>query len=200
MTAVLIAVATGKQGGSLIRSLVSRNAPFEILAVTRNPASASAQKLKALSSSIKLVEGDLDNPTGIFQKAHVPEQFHGRCIRDEEVDRQHEKRYNHLGGRANIKEIAASFEKFYGVKPSLESRESLDDLYKTMHEKRAQSPMDIYGYMSMFFYYYWVSGQTLLSTDLDNERYDEVKPVSWEGFMAQYPLETLSSAFFALSG
>ncbi|KAH8422564.1 uncharacterized protein LDX57_000317 [Aspergillus melleus] len=69
MTAVLISGATGKQGGSLIRSLVSRNAPFEILAVTRNPASASAQKLKALSSNIKLVEGDLDNPTGIFQKA-----------------------------------------------------------------------------------------------------------------------------------
>lgn len=69
MTAVLITGATGKQGGSLIRSLVSRNAPFEILAVTRNPTSASAQKLKSLSSSIRLVEGDLDQPAAIFQKA-----------------------------------------------------------------------------------------------------------------------------------
>ncbi|KAJ5721453.1 uncharacterized protein N7483_009387 [Penicillium malachiteum] len=69
MAAVLITGATGKQGGSLIRSLVSRNAPFEILAVTRNPTSASAQKLKSLSSKIKLVEGDLDSPADIFQKA-----------------------------------------------------------------------------------------------------------------------------------
>jgi FlaA1/EpsC-like NDP-sugar epimerase len=33
MKAVLITGATGKQGGSLIKSLVTRNAPFEILAV-----------------------------------------------------------------------------------------------------------------------------------------------------------------------
>ena len=69
MRAILIIGATGKQGGSLIRSLVSRNAPFEILAVTRNPTSAPAQKLESLSSSIRLVEGDLDQPAAIFQKA-----------------------------------------------------------------------------------------------------------------------------------
>ncbi|KAL2832243.1 hypothetical protein BJY01DRAFT_226122 [Aspergillus pseudoustus] len=69
MSAVLITGATGKQGGSLIRSLVQRKAPFEILAVTRNPSSASAQKLANLSSSIKLVQGDLDNPASIFQNA-----------------------------------------------------------------------------------------------------------------------------------
>ena len=69
MTAVLITGATGKQGGSLIKSLISRNAPFEILAVTRNPTSPSAQKLRNLSPSIKLVEGDLDNPAKIFQNA-----------------------------------------------------------------------------------------------------------------------------------
>ncbi|KAE8313733.1 nmrA-like family protein [Aspergillus transmontanensis] len=66
MTAVLI---TGKQGGSLIKSLISRNAPFEILAVTRNPTSTSAQKLRNLSPSIKLVEGDLESPATIFQNA-----------------------------------------------------------------------------------------------------------------------------------
>ncbi|KAE8167822.1 nmrA-like family protein [Aspergillus tamarii] len=69
MTAVLITGATGKQGGSLIKSLISRNAPFEILAVTRNPTSPSAQKLRNLSPSIRLVEGDLDNPAKIFQNA-----------------------------------------------------------------------------------------------------------------------------------
>ncbi|GAM35405.1 nucleoside-diphosphate-sugar epimerase family protein [Talaromyces pinophilus] len=69
MKAVLITGATGKQGGSVIRSLVARKAPFEILAVTRNPQSASAQRLMKLSSNIKLVEGDLDKPSGIFQNA-----------------------------------------------------------------------------------------------------------------------------------
>lgn len=69
MSAVLITGATGKQGGSLIRSLIQRKAPFEILAVTRNPSSASAQKLANLSSSIKLVQGDLNKPANIFQNA-----------------------------------------------------------------------------------------------------------------------------------
>ncbi|KAL1845972.1 hypothetical protein Plec18167_009074 [Paecilomyces lecythidis] len=69
MTAVLITGATGKQGGSVIKNLVSRNAPFEILAVTRNTASASSQRLAQLSSKIKLVEGNLDNPAELFQNA-----------------------------------------------------------------------------------------------------------------------------------
>lgn len=69
MSALLITGATGKQGGSLIRSLVSRNASFEVLAVTRDPTSASAQKLKSLSSNIRLIQGDLDNPAEIFRNA-----------------------------------------------------------------------------------------------------------------------------------
>ncbi|PWY88905.1 nucleoside-diphosphate-sugar epimerase family protein [Aspergillus sclerotioniger CBS 115572] len=69
MTAVLITGATGNQGGALIRSLVSRKAPFEILAVTRNPTSASAQRLSQLSSNIRLVQGDLDSPSAIFDNA-----------------------------------------------------------------------------------------------------------------------------------
>ncbi|BCS03103.1 uncharacterized protein AKAW2_61367S [Aspergillus luchuensis] len=69
MTAVLITGATGKQGGALIRNLLLRKAPLEILAVTRNTSSASAQKLASLSSNIKLVEGDLDNPGAIFRNA-----------------------------------------------------------------------------------------------------------------------------------
>ena len=66
MKAVLITGATGEQGGPVIRSLVARKAPFGILAVTRNPQSASAQRLAKLSQNIKLVEGDLDKPSGIF--------------------------------------------------------------------------------------------------------------------------------------
>jgi uncharacterized protein YbjT (DUF2867 family) len=70
MKAVLITGATGKQGGSLIKSLVTRNAPFEILAVTRDSQSSSAQRLAQLSLNIKLVEGNLDDPAGIFWNAH----------------------------------------------------------------------------------------------------------------------------------
>lgn len=71
MTAVLITGATGKQGGSLIRNLISRKSPLEILAVTRDSSSASAQRLKQLSSKIKLVEGNLDNPADIFRNARA---------------------------------------------------------------------------------------------------------------------------------
>ncbi|KAL4902520.1 hypothetical protein BDW74DRAFT_157958 [Aspergillus multicolor] len=69
MNAILVTGATGKQGGSLIRNLVAKKAPFEILAVTRNSQSPSAQRLAQLSSNIKLVEGNLDNPAAIFQNA-----------------------------------------------------------------------------------------------------------------------------------
>lgn len=69
MPAVLITGATGKQGGSLIRSLVATNSPLEILAVTRNSQSPSAQCLTKLSSNIKLVEGNLDDPQALFQAA-----------------------------------------------------------------------------------------------------------------------------------
>ncbi|PGH18436.1 hypothetical protein AJ79_00505 [Helicocarpus griseus UAMH5409] len=69
MKAVLITGATGKQGGAVVKNLVARDAPFEILAVTRNSNSASAQRLSKLSSNIKLVEGNMDNPAGIFENA-----------------------------------------------------------------------------------------------------------------------------------
>ncbi|KAJ6032125.1 hypothetical protein N7540_002857 [Penicillium herquei] len=69
MSAVLITGATGTQGGSIIRTLVAKKSPLEILAVTRNARSASAQKLKELSSNIKLVEGNLDDPAALFQNA-----------------------------------------------------------------------------------------------------------------------------------
>jgi uncharacterized protein YbjT (DUF2867 family) len=69
MTAVLITGATGKQGGSVITSLLRRNAPFEILAVTRDTTSASAQRLSKKGSNIKLVQGNLDNPADIFKNA-----------------------------------------------------------------------------------------------------------------------------------
>ncbi|KAF3925897.1 hypothetical protein ABW20_dc0104817 [Dactylellina cionopaga] len=67
--AILITGATGKQGGSVIRNLIKANADFEILALTRDEKSASAQKLLTLSPKIKLTTGNLDQPEDIFKKA-----------------------------------------------------------------------------------------------------------------------------------
>ncbi|KAK4947717.1 hypothetical protein LTR66_014176, partial [Elasticomyces elasticus] len=104
-----------------------------------------------------------------------------------------------LGGRATIREIAETYEKVYGVKTSLERLGSLDELYKIMHEKRAQNPADFYSYMSLFFYYYWINGQTFVGPELDNAKYPEVKPVSWEDYMKQWSLEQLPTSYFALN-
>src|SRR5215469_535289 len=67
---LLIIGATGHMGGSLINAVVSNaNNPFTILAVSRNPESPSAEKLKKLSPSIKFVKGDLANSNAIFDNA-----------------------------------------------------------------------------------------------------------------------------------
>ncbi|OQE13493.1 hypothetical protein PENFLA_c047G07359 [Penicillium flavigenum] len=59
----------GKQGGSLINNLLKKNASFKILAVTRDINSASAKKLAQKSSSITLIQGNLDDPAAIFKNA-----------------------------------------------------------------------------------------------------------------------------------
>jgi uncharacterized protein YbjT (DUF2867 family) len=66
---LLITGATGKQGGAVIRSLLSRNADFNILAVTRDKTSRSAQKLASLSPKISLLQGDLNDTNAIFERA-----------------------------------------------------------------------------------------------------------------------------------
>lgn len=67
--AVLITGATGKQGGSVVNALLKQGTDYEILAVTRDPQSASAQRLAARSPKIKLVAGNLDDAGEIFNKA-----------------------------------------------------------------------------------------------------------------------------------
>ncbi|EGU79149.1 hypothetical protein FOQG_05658 [Fusarium oxysporum f. sp. raphani 54005] len=66
---ILISGATGKQGGAVLDRLVKQNADVEILAVSRNPNSPSAQKLLKKSSNIKLVQGDLSDAATIFKNA-----------------------------------------------------------------------------------------------------------------------------------
>lgn len=67
--ALLITGATGKQGGAVIDGLLAQDADVEILAVTRNTQSPAAQKLAQKSDKVKLVQGDLNNPAGIFENA-----------------------------------------------------------------------------------------------------------------------------------
>ncbi|KZM25035.1 uncharacterized protein EKO05_0003216 [Ascochyta rabiei] len=66
--ALLITSATGKQGTATITALLKADADFEILALTRNAQSASAQKLQAKSSKIKLITGHLDDVDDVFRK------------------------------------------------------------------------------------------------------------------------------------
>ncbi|KAI6912351.1 hypothetical protein D0869_01637 [Hortaea werneckii] len=67
---LLVTGATGKQGGSVIKALLSQQASdFTILAVTRDARSAGAKRIAALAPSIKLVEGNLDNVPALFRAA-----------------------------------------------------------------------------------------------------------------------------------
>ncbi|TXT09064.1 hypothetical protein VHUM_02538 [Vanrija humicola] len=68
---ILVTGATGKQGGSVVNALLERPDDFTILAVTRDPNSASAQRLAAKSSTIKLVKGDLNDVPTLFEAAQA---------------------------------------------------------------------------------------------------------------------------------
>ena len=67
--ALLVTGATGKQGGAVVKALLGAKADFQILAVTRDPSSQSAQRLANKSPTIKLVAGNLDDCDAIFKAA-----------------------------------------------------------------------------------------------------------------------------------
>ncbi|KAF2007341.1 NmrA-like family protein [Amniculicola lignicola CBS 123094] len=69
LRSILITGATGKQGGAVISALLANNANFTLLAVTRNPNSASAQRLAARSPLIKLIKGNLNDVSSLFSSA-----------------------------------------------------------------------------------------------------------------------------------
>ena len=68
---LLILGATGKQGRKVIETILSSDskADFTILALTRNPDSASAKALAAKSTIIRLIKGDLDDAPSVFKAA-----------------------------------------------------------------------------------------------------------------------------------
>jgi hypothetical protein len=49
-----------------------------------------------------------------------------------------------------------------------------------------------------FYSYYWLNGSTFVGPEVDNARYPEVKPVTWEEFLQAHPLEQLTGAYSAL--
>ncbi|KAI2602564.1 NAD(P)-binding protein [Hypoxylon sp. NC1633] len=67
---ILVTGATGKQGGAVINALLDREPKkFVILAVTRDPGSSGAQLLTQKSPSVKLVRGNLDDVSALFEEA-----------------------------------------------------------------------------------------------------------------------------------
>ncbi|KAI1374412.1 nmrA-like family protein [Hypoxylon crocopeplum] len=100
-----------------------------------------------------------------------------------------------VGGRATFREIAESFGKVYGVKPKLECQGSLDDLFKRMHELRKTNPQNFFAYLFLFFQYYMAEGSTMVGPELDNDRYPQVKPVSFEDYFKAVPREKLVGAY-----
>lgn len=67
---ILVCGATGQQGGAVVKALIAENFsyPIEILALTRNTASAAAKKLES-DPKVSLLAGDLDNVPAIFEAA-----------------------------------------------------------------------------------------------------------------------------------
>ena len=68
---ILVLGATGKQGRKVVDTILASDskADFTILALTRNPDSASAKALAAKSTIIKLVKGNLDDTPNVFKAA-----------------------------------------------------------------------------------------------------------------------------------
>ena len=68
---LLVLGATGKQGKKVIETILKSDskADFTILALTRNPDSASAKALAAKSTIIRLIKGDLEDAPSVFKAA-----------------------------------------------------------------------------------------------------------------------------------
>lgn len=71
---ILVTGATGRQGGSLIKTLLaSPSAPsIKIFALTRNPQSPAAIKLKG--QGVTIIQGDLNDVPAVFKNAELTQQ------------------------------------------------------------------------------------------------------------------------------
>lgn len=71
---ILVTGATGNQGGAVLESLVERiedgsNNDIVIIALTRNATSPTAKRLAARSNSIRVLQGNMDDPDSVLSNA-----------------------------------------------------------------------------------------------------------------------------------
>ncbi|KAE8391253.1 hypothetical protein BDV23DRAFT_171827 [Aspergillus alliaceus] len=84
-----------------------------------------------------------------------------------------------LGDRKSIRQIANEFAEVYGRQPAAFQK----------------VPSNIFAYLALFYQYYCINGQTYLKNDLDNARYPDVKPVTFEKFMQPHKLVELPDTY-----
>lgn len=104
-----------------------------------------------------------------------------------------------LGDRKNIVEIGQAIEKAYGFQPKLKCLGSLDELYTHMQGLFKKDPSNVFAWLSFFYQYYCINGQTHISNDLDNARYPDVKPQTFQDFLNTHALEELPTAMVDLA-
>ncbi|KAH8649557.1 hypothetical protein BGZ61DRAFT_546897 [Ilyonectria robusta] len=104
-----------------------------------------------------------------------------------------------LGDKKSIRQIAETLEAVYGKKVSLNNLGTMDDLHKTMLQKRKADPRNVFSYLPLFYQYYCTNGQTYLEVDIDHPRYPELKRVTFEDFLKKHPIEELSGASQAVA-
>ncbi|KAK5044486.1 hypothetical protein LTR84_010767 [Exophiala bonariae] len=87
------------------------------------------------------------------------------------------------GDKKSTREIAQLYEKVYGRVPKLVSRGTITELYDFMQaEKQKYVGQNKWLYMTWFYQYYILNGQTLLKEPIHNKRYPNVQPHSMESF------------------
>ncbi|KAE8141843.1 nmrA-like family protein [Aspergillus pseudotamarii] len=100
-----------------------------------------------------------------------------------------------LGDRKSIRQIADELAEVYGKKPQLERLGSLQDLYTHMQAKFKEDPSNIFAYLASFYQYYCTNGQTYLKKELDNVKYPQVKPATFQSFMQSHTPQGLSDSY-----
>lgn len=68
--AILITGATGNQGGAVLDALIKQqNSDFILVALTRNAESPAAERMAEKSSTVRVLQGDMNQPDTIFTEA-----------------------------------------------------------------------------------------------------------------------------------
>lgn len=75
---ILITGVTGNQGGAVLDAMIKLNdKSFTLIALTRNKTSPASQNIAKKSSSVQILQGDMNEPALIFKAA---QQLTGKPI------------------------------------------------------------------------------------------------------------------------